>query len=333
MFFLLTCRIPDDVTHLIPLAVSVVRAPCEKAQTLLQVNGAMQRGSSAKFVGGDANKAVNGTPLWNVAVCGPALFYYHDDISIRLVEWLELLRAQGFAKVFLLQTAVHPNIEKVLQYYEADGFVGITKFLYPVPYANEPNLRRLWVLTERAKLFAMENLYFTDCLLRHMHEYRFIAHFDPDEMPMLPNHDSFPSWLHDHIRRTKSTNQYSSYDLSWYYHHSDLEPVKSLPKYLWFLRHTRRVTSNVFPTLSKPTYDMDVVTGVYSHGAITCAYGKCKAKAYTCPRAEAYLGHYRRDCGEACKTPRSVLNVPCLLKYRDQVSSDVHKVLIKLELI
>ncbi|XP_037801383.1 uncharacterized protein LOC119596287 isoform X2 [Penaeus monodon] len=200
MFFLLTCRIPDGVAHMMPLAVSVVRAPCEKAQTLLQVNGAMQRGSSAKFEGGDANKAVNGTPLWNVAVCGPALFYYHDDISIRLVEWLELLRAQGFAKVFLLQTTVHPNIEKVLQYYEQEGFVGITQFSYPVPYANEPTLRRLWVLMERVKLFAMENIYFTDCLLRHMHEYRFIAHFDPDEMPMLPNHDSFPSWLHDHVR-------------------------------------------------------------------------------------------------------------------------------------
>nr|XP_027234582.1 uncharacterized protein LOC113825927 [Penaeus vannamei] len=294
----------------------------------------MERKNSTAFVGGDPSKTVNGIPQWNVAVCGPALFYYHDDISISLVEWLELLRAQGVAKVFLLETSVHPNIEKVLRYYEADGFVGVTKFSYPVPYANEPNVRRLWVLLERSKLFGMENIYFTDCLLRHMHEYRFISHFDPDEMPMLPNHDSFPSWLYDQIRKTKS-KKHPSYDLSWYYHHSDLEPAedKSLPKHLWFLRHTRRTTLDVFPSLRKPTYDMDVVTSVFSHGALTCVYGKCKRRGYQCPRREAYLGHYRRDCGEACKKQKSVLDVPSLLKYKDQVSSAVNKVLVKLELI
>lgn len=46
----------------------------------------------------------------------------------------------------------------------------------------------MWTLVERSKLFAQENLYFTDCVLRHMHEYRFIAHYDPDELPILLNH-------------------------------------------------------------------------------------------------------------------------------------------------
>lgn len=60
---------------------------------------------------------------------------------------------------------------------------------------------RLWTLVERKKMFAQENVYFTDCVLRHMHQYRFIAHFDPDEMPILPKHYSFPEFLEDIVKR------------------------------------------------------------------------------------------------------------------------------------
>lgn len=76
------------------------------------------------------------------AVCGPALYYYHKDFSARLVEWLELLKAQGFGKVFLYVTDVHPNITIVLRYYVEEGFVQVTDYTYPPPYINEPSLRR-----------------------------------------------------------------------------------------------------------------------------------------------------------------------------------------------
>lgn len=79
---------------------------------------------------------------WSVAVCGPALYYYHEDFSVRMVEWLEILRAQGFARVFLSVTDIHPNLERVLRYYEAQGFVGMVRFSYPEPYVNEPSIRR-----------------------------------------------------------------------------------------------------------------------------------------------------------------------------------------------
>ena len=79
---------------------------------------------------------------WAAAVCGPALYYYHNDFSARLIEWLELLRAQGFSKVFLYATDVHPNIAKVLHHYTQEGFVQVTYYTYPPPYFNEPSLRR-----------------------------------------------------------------------------------------------------------------------------------------------------------------------------------------------
>lgn len=48
-------------------------------------------------------------------------------------------------------------------------------------------------------MFAQENVYFTDCVLRHMHQYRFIAHLDPDEVPIMLKHDNFTHFLDDLI--------------------------------------------------------------------------------------------------------------------------------------
>lgn len=76
------------------------------------------------------------------AVCGPALFYYQEDFSVRLVEWLELLRAQGFVQVFLYVADVHPNITEVLRHYVQEGFLQVTDYNYPPPYVNDPSLRR-----------------------------------------------------------------------------------------------------------------------------------------------------------------------------------------------
>ena len=37
-----------------------------------------------------------------------------EDISLKLIEWLELLRLQGFHKVFIYELNAHPNITKVV---------------------------------------------------------------------------------------------------------------------------------------------------------------------------------------------------------------------------
>lgn len=63
---------------------------------------------------------------------------------------------------------------------------------------------RLWTLVERKKMFAQENVYFTDCVLRHMHQYRFLVHFDPDEVPILPHHHNFTHFLDDPIAKCVS---------------------------------------------------------------------------------------------------------------------------------
>ena len=46
------------------------------------------------------------------AVCSKSLSHL-GDMSMRFIEWIELLRAQGVEKIFLKILAVHPNTMKV----------------------------------------------------------------------------------------------------------------------------------------------------------------------------------------------------------------------------
>ncbi|KAG7164854.1 putative Glycosyltransferase family 92-like 4 [Homarus americanus] len=264
----------------------------------------------------------------------------------RLVEWLEFLRAEGFGRVFLYATDVHPNITKVLNYYKKEGFIHLTDYSYPPPYINEPSIRRLWTEVERKKMFAQENIYFTDCLLRHMHQYRFIAHFDPDEIPILPHHDNFIHFLHHLLTgpeqtkaRRKTGKRPASYSLSWKYFYEDLESQSEsakLPEYLWALRHSRWVVRDTTKSKKKPLYDMDIARAGFSHGVILCTTGQCRFTGkYNIPDSVAYLGHFREGatCGQRCKSASSTREEVFLHRYREPVSKAVTSVLKALELI
>ena len=47
-----------------------------------------------------------------IAVCSHGLSQL-EDVSLRVIEWIELLRALGVNKIFLSILAVHPNVMKV----------------------------------------------------------------------------------------------------------------------------------------------------------------------------------------------------------------------------
>uniref|UniRef100_A0A0P4W3M0 Glycosyltransferase family 92 protein n=1 Tax=Scylla olivacea TaxID=85551 RepID=A0A0P4W3M0_SCYOL len=336
MPYLLRCPLPPD-TLAVPLAVSLVSEPCAPATNLLKVIGARERHLSAYRSRVAPRNPVTLVQGWAAAVCGPALFYYHEDFSQRLVEWLELLRAQGFSQVFLYTTDVHPNITKVLRHYTQEGFVQVTDYTYPPPYVNEPSLRKLWTQNERQKMFAQENVHFTDCVLRHMHQYRFLAHFDPDEVPILPHHDNFTHFLDDLMASIRGAAP-AGFRLQWSYFYNNIGPSKetaNLPDALWALRHTHRQAEHMkrpVPGKFKPIFDMNAVRGAYSHGPMLCTGGRCNHHALrtVSPEKEAFLAHFRLDCDEVCK--QSLVSDLTLLRY-SEVTTRALKVMTMLNLM
>ena len=97
--YMLACQLPKTHWDKVPLSVSIVEEVCDTATNNLRViYNKLPQGQKAKK---------------EFAVCVKGLDFPTDDLSVRLIEWIELLRAQGVDKIFLSVLAVHPNVNKV----------------------------------------------------------------------------------------------------------------------------------------------------------------------------------------------------------------------------
>lgn len=65
------------------------------------------------------------------AVCVKGLDFPTDDLSVRLIEWIELLHVLGADKIFLYNLEIHPNVTKVLNHYQDKGYVDLTPISLP----------------------------------------------------------------------------------------------------------------------------------------------------------------------------------------------------------
>ena len=99
---LLSCVIPESIGNYIPKAVSVINGKeCpNNIENSLRVIYEKTNISKQKF-----------------AVCCKAFRFSTKDWSLRLIEWLELLKILGVNKVFFYSLSMHKNMEKVINYY------------------------------------------------------------------------------------------------------------------------------------------------------------------------------------------------------------------------
>ena len=152
--YLLACRLPKDHTDLVPVSVSIVEKPCEKASNNLRViyNARDEGGKKKKF-----------------GVCVKGLDFPDDDLSVRLIEWIELLNTLGAEKIFLYNLEVHPNVTKVLDHYSAQGKVDVTPISLPGKQPNLPGLQHLYLKGKRTHKRQNELIPYNDCLYRNMY--------------------------------------------------------------------------------------------------------------------------------------------------------------------
>ena len=98
---LLGCHPPEWVRHLVPVSVSLVEAECPRTKPSNNLRVYFNKHDSGRKQG--------------IAVCSKSVSHV-EDVSMRFIEWIELLRAQGVDKIILTILAVHPNVEKVQMY-------------------------------------------------------------------------------------------------------------------------------------------------------------------------------------------------------------------------
>ena len=67
-------------------------------------------------------RVIYNKPLVNLefGVCVKAFRNSTYDLSVRLIEWLEMLKIVGADKVYLYKYDAHKNMEKTLDYYSKE---------------------------------------------------------------------------------------------------------------------------------------------------------------------------------------------------------------------
>ncbi|KAK7070016.1 hypothetical protein SK128_027944, partial [Halocaridina rubra] len=323
---MLTCGISKHEGYRKPLAVSLVEQPCMKAHNLLEVVGEMQRNNDTAFREGHSDS----NPKFTVAACPNSVYYYNNDFSARFAEWVETLKAIGFSRVHIPTADVNPGLDKLYAYYEEKGMLGFTKQYYPEPAYNEPSLKRVYKRYEAMDSRGHDPIMCTDCLLRQMHKYRFIAHLDFDEIFMILKQDSFTDWLDSAVKKQtiKSKNP-PTYKFEMWPHTDDIplaSEAKTLPEYLYALRHSKMPTDRIkgVKLRHKCVYDMDTVLTVDSHDPIHCLPGKCSLRVVS--RSEGHTGHFSSDrCGKPCQFPNNTEEITFLYPYKEQIQKQFSK--------
>lgn len=302
MFFpvLMTCPLSKTSSNTnetagIPQAVSIVVHQCDTAVNILNVV---------------FNKPSEVEARSTFAVCVKGLDFPYIDLSNRLAEWLEMQRLLGAEKVFMYEIDVHPNVRRLLDYYEKEGFVEIRPITLVGGVVGLPILQH-WIL--KSTIFNKrlnELIPYNDCFYRHMYEYEYIALVDVDEI-IMPRGE-LRSW-HDivqasmpHSESMNCTQGFAAlcFRNTYFPHNPDLFPVvnstddynpqpSSNPSYMFYLNHTYRTANYSRPgDATKCLHRTSKAVTLHNHYSIEWM-GTCKP--FNMPETIAHLQHYHDE--------------------------------------
>ncbi|CAL4234934.1 unnamed protein product [Meganyctiphanes norvegica] len=317
---IITCQIHQANYGHIPFAVSVTDNSCHSLTNLMRVDYLQPQNNSKQ----------------NFGVCVKGLDFPFQDVSIKIVEWLELLFILGVGKVYFYTHNLHPNISKVLQHYEKKGKVEAVPINLPGGQPDSPQgVHELMEIQTRDKR-AQEKLHFQDCFYKNMYKYRYIAILDTDEV-IVPRKVKY--WgelldIYESQQRSKNCtcaytfNRTISLDSMRQAH---VEYDSHVPEYMNMLQNVYR--SPLYETLPKYIADTDHIVGLGNHRPMTC---KRECKILSVPVDVAHTVHFRAFCkagrNKMCDAKAAIPDL-ILLRYQDPLVERVTSSLKALQLL
>lgn len=317
--YLISCRLPVEMRNSVPAAVSLVENKCDQATNSLRVI---------------YNKPISSDKRQKFAVCVKGLDFLYDDLSVRLVEWIELLSILGADKIYFYDLQVHPNIRKVLDYYVDQGKVDVTKITLPAGKPNMPGLQHLYLKDRISQKRQHELIPYNDCLYKNMYHYEYITLLDIDEV-IIPKGDLY-DWaelmnvVQGKAAANGSAEFYPSFDfrntyfLNRFYQKgaSVAQYNQEIPEFLHMLRHTSRGQNFSKPgDHAKCFHRSDYVLTLHNHFALDCVTGYCNT--YDVEIGDGQLQHYRKDCVTSsernCTIANTYVEDTTIYKYKSKL--------------
>lgn len=286
--YLIACVIPPEYRSVVPESISLVEKACDNSTNNLRV---MYNKPKEKK---------------DFAVCVKGLDFLHEDLSVRLVEWIELLNLLGADKIFFYELQVHPNISKVLNYYEKEGKVKVTPINLAGGQPNGPSFQHLYLTKKTNHKRQNEVIPYNDCFYKHMYEYKYIALLDIDEVIMPVDGTTWKGLMDRVLPKALKINkeERASYNVRNVYFLDDLLHnhgwFKEIPKYMHMLQHVYRAKNFTKPgQYVKCFHNTEKVLILHNHYPLACLGSGCTS--YPIDTTDAQLHHYRADCVKTLK--------------------------------
>lgn len=290
--YLIACQVPKAHHGEVPASVSLVENVCDRATNNLRVV---------------YDRPAAGAGKKGFAVCVKGLDFLYDDLSVRLVEWIELLRALGADKIFFYQLQVHPNISKVLRHYESRGAAHVTPLTLPGGQPNVPGFQHLYLTKKVNHKRQNELIPYNDCLYRNLYAYEYIALLDVDEVIMPVRAATWRELMDTAVlpKALAARNETrASYNVRNVYFLDDLIHThgwfKTIPRYMHMLQHVYRSKNYTKPNqYVKCFHNPERALTLHNHFPLACLSQGCTS--YAIGTEDAQLQHYRADCVRTLK--------------------------------
>ncbi|KAI5726837.1 hypothetical protein M8J76_009301 [Diaphorina citri] len=286
--YLIACQIPKAYHQKVPASVSVVEKICDTATNNLRV--IYNKPEKKK----------------GFAVCVKGLDFLHNDLSVRLVEWIELLNILGADKIFFYELQTHPNISKVLNHYQKLDKVSVTPLTLPGGQPNVPGFQHMYLTKKVNHKRQNELIPYNDCLYKNLYTYEYIALLDVDEVIMPLKSKSWKQLMETVMKKALADKNETraSYNVRNVYFLDDLLHshgwFKDIPRYMHMLQHVYRSKNFTKPNqYVKCFHNPERTLTLHNHFPLACLSQGCTS--YAINTEDAQLQHYRADCVKTLK--------------------------------
>ncbi|KAG5667358.1 hypothetical protein PVAND_015341 [Polypedilum vanderplanki] len=315
--YLISCKIPHHRINQIPKFVSLTEDRCEFANNAMEVKN---------------KRPTNGYKKHFIVSVKQLDFV--KDISMQLIEWLEILKILGVDKVEIFVVYAHKNVIRTLKFYNDEGFVNLKFIKFPRelpnnPYKNYHQYRHNQLIC------------YHDTFYENINLYEFYIPMDIDEI-ILPIREEDKTWQ-DLLKRTieKSRNDTIDYEcytaINQYFLLKNVhenETIKGIPKTMRFLSNIYRAANKTSKGSHLKTFmRTDRVMLVHNHLPIKCLKNESKfCKYFYIDDQDGFLAHYRDDCNDLeCKESKlNPVKDTTLWKYKEEILRNFNKTIERL---
>ena len=286
---------------LTPISVSLVEDACDHAENNVNILDIQPTDGVKKRFG----------------VCSKRVRFEDRNFAIRFIEWMHMMRILGAEKVHFFYDYVHPDMFKIIQYFEEKGLLQTWQFLNPSGIKSS-NMRD-W------QGFLLEVTVLTDCFYQVKNLYDYVAILDFDEL-IMPLMEEDMTW-EDIIKRVDAQDYIDAYvSQNVYYPDTSKNSIETIPNYMHMLQHVQRSKNISLPgSAVKSLFGTERVLTVHNHMPQHCiAEKEHGCKYFDFPLNISQNSHYRNEVEKEFLTTREDKTI---WKYKDRLLKDVQETL------